>query len=59
MLRTSSEKVSRMSGGPDLPKCDIACPPAAPPPTAAGPRVYRSPAGAEAGESRVDAREWE
>lgn len=30
MLRTRSEKVSRMSGGPDLPKCDIAAPP---PPT--------------------------
>jgi hypothetical protein len=23
MLRTRSEKVPRMSGGPDLPKCDI------------------------------------
>jgi hypothetical protein len=34
MLRTRSEKVSRMSGGPDLPKCDIAArPPPPPPPT--------------------------
>jgi hypothetical protein len=40
MLRTRSEKVSRMSGGPDLPKCDIAGPPA----TTAKTRVYRSPA---------------
>jgi hypothetical protein len=35
MLRTRSEKVSRMSGGPDLPKCDIAPPPT----TTARPRV--------------------
>jgi hypothetical protein len=41
MLRTSSEKVSRMSGGPVLPKCDIT----AAPPTTARPRVYGSAAG--------------
>jgi hypothetical protein len=51
MLRTRSEKVSRMSGGPDLPKCDIAGPPAAAPPTTARPRVYRSPAGERERES--------
>jgi len=32
MLRTRSEKVSRMSGGPVLPKCDISARPPPPPP---------------------------
>ena len=39
MLRTRSEKVSRMSGGPDLPKCDIAARPPPPPPPPPTPRV--------------------
>jgi hypothetical protein len=53
MLRTRSEKVSRMSGGPDLPKCDIAGPPA----TTAKTRVYRSPARGVGGEQQPAQRE--